>query len=156
MRIVLSRLVKFPICLTCSHNQISQAITDKICVFRWSIFKCATFLAVDLFGCQSLSYNKLEQFPKTRNCNLWLPRTVSYQGLCLYLQERLPRSCYSLPCRARAFTTVIKIWKHYKWQNVTALFNSKECRKNRLDSLYQYSQKKKKIIEPGLCVLNTT
>lgn len=95
-----------------------------------------------------------------RNWNLWCPRNVSCLGLCLYLQERLPRPCYSLPCKGRAFITAIK--------NMETLENgrmrlyslvqgykilcriSKGCQKNRT-AFTKHSQKKKKNWN-GLCI----
>ena len=74
--------------LSCSHNETSR-LWQKIYVFRWNVsIKCMAFFAADVFGCQSLNYDKLEQSfqnPKCKNWNLWCPRNVSCLGLCLYL-----------------------------------------------------------------------
>lgn len=60
-------------------------LSQRIYVFRCSIFKCATFLAADLFCCQSLNFNKLEQrFQNTvQKLKSLVPKKCQLSGVVL-------------------------------------------------------------------------
>ena len=136
--------------LSCLHNETSR-LWQKIYVFRWNVFiKCTAFYAADVFGCQSLNYNKLEQFPKSKVQELksLVPRECQLSGTVLVFVGEVAKIMLQCALSSRVFTTVIKIWKQQKWGDVIALTLfymvkkfciSKWCKKkkNDLNSLYQ-------------------